>query len=241
MVKLLVADSTQGFCAAIAESFAGKYTVLTCSDGRTALRLLCEEKPDILWLDIMLPRLDGLTILQAAAFQGIKPAVIACIRSESEYVMNGLERYSVSMVMQKPCDLTAATARLAALAAQIEQDRGVRLVTAEQLTYEMLLLLRLTGNRRGHKYLRSALDRKVVDPDCQITKILYPEVAAEFSSSDKSVERAIRVLLNDTWGGERSPEWDLLFPDYPDKCPSNSVFLDRVAKKIRDLLEKQEE
>ena len=240
MVKILVADSIPGFCSAVADSFEGKYTVLTCSDGRTALRLLCEEKPDVLWLDVMLPRLDGLTILQSAAFQGITPLVIACIRSDSDYVLNALEKYAVHMVMQKPCELTAAMARIAALAVQVEQKQGSAFETMDQLTYEILLLLGLIGNRRCHKYLFSALRRRVLDPDCQITKILYPDVAEEFHSNVQSVERAIRGLLKETWEKEHSAEWDLFFPDYPDKWPSNSVFLDRVSEKIRNLLKNSE-
>ena len=233
MIKILVADTTVEFCQAVAESFCEQYQVLTCFEGRSALKLICEEKPDILWLDVMLPGMDGLTILQAVAMQGIVPKVIACIRNTSDYVLHILEKYAVAMVMQKPCDLTAALARIDALATEVAKERGLVVDTMDQLIHESLLLLRLTGKRCGHKCLLSAVRMKVLDPQCQITKVLYPQVASECGGSAQSVERAIRCVIAEAWEGERHPCWELYFPEYVDRCPSNGIVLERVADKVR--------
>ena len=236
MVKILVADSSDEFGSAVAEAFYGKYTVLSCSDGRTALKLLCAEKPEVLWLDMMLPGMDGLTVLQSAAIYGVRPKLIACIRHESEYVMRTLERFSVSLIMHKPVDTAAAEAHLDALASEVIRERGVHIATADQLTYETLVLLGLTGKRCGYRFLNAALLRKVLEPDCQITKCLYPEVADACGGSARSVERAIRCVISESWSNRHNPQWELHFPEYQDRCPSNGVLLDRLSDKIRNTL-----
>lgn len=241
MVKILVADSAGEFCSAVADAFYGRYTVLTCNDGRSALKLLCEEKPEVLWLDLMLPGMDGLTVLQSAALHGVRPKLIACIRHDSEYIMRMLERFSVSLVMQKPVDWAAAEAHLDALAAGVIRDQGGSVATADQLTYETLMHLGLTGKRCGCKCLYVALLKKIMDPDCQITKRLYPEVADQCGGSSQSVERAIRCVIGEAWENSGDPHWDLYFPEYQDKCPSNGAFLDRLADKIRSALPTIEE
>ena len=238
MLTILVADSTREFCSAVSEAFSGKYKVLSCGDGRTALKLLFEHEPDILWLDVMLPGMDGLTILQTAAMQGTTPKVIASIRHESEYVIRALERLSVSLVLQRPTDLAAAVAQLDALAADILRERGSAVATADQLTYEMLLLLGLTGKRYGYKYLYAALLQKVLDPDSQITKSLYPDVAAKCGGNPQSVERAIRGAISEAWENRHGTHWELYFPDYPVKSPSNGVVVDRLAERIQAALQR---
>lgn len=239
MVKILVADSTVEFCEAVADAFYDKYQILTCSEGRSTLKLICAEKPDILWLDVMLPGMDGLTILQAIAMQGVFPKVIACIRNPSDYVLHILEDCAVSMVMQKPCDLTAALARIDSLATIVTKERGIAVDTLDQLIHESLLLLQLSGKRCGHKCLFSAVRIKVLDPQCQITKILYPQVASECGGSAQSVERAIRCVVAEAWEGEHHLCWELYFPEYVDRCPSNGVVLERLADKIRMIYQNE--
>lgn len=236
MVKILVADSADDFCTAASDAFYGRYTVIACNDGRTALKLICAEKPDVLWLDLMLPGMDGLTILQAATLQGVHPKVIACVRNGSDYILRTLHRFSVSMVMEKSCEYSAALARLDSLAMEVLCRQGAQIATADQLTYETLLLLGLTGKRCGHKSLYTAVHRKVLQPEFQITKELYPYVAQACGASVPSVERAIRCVIADAWENSGSVHWETFFPEYPDRCPSNGVLIERLADKIREAL-----
>lgn len=236
MLKILVADSTAEFCAAVAEAFEGRYQVTVCHDGKTALNAICTERPDILWLDLMLPRLDGITILQSLALAGISPKVLACSRYFSDYATAFLSSIDACWVMNKPCDLAAALMRIADVAvmlldADTDTPRG-----PGEVAYQILISLGLAGKRSGHKCLLSALRLKALDEQLQVTKTLYPEVARECGGTPASVERAIRCVLSVAWE-KRNPEiWRLYFPNHEIRCPSNGVFIDAIADRIRKLV-----
>ncbi len=237
MRKILVADTTIEFCTAVTKAFAGKYQVTVCHEGRTALETICKEAPDVLWLDIALPGMDGLTILQAIKRVGICPKVIACARLPGEYVQMTLEKEGVSYLMLKPVSIPAAIARLDDLAKAFAEEHER---TRAELLYELLLPLGLTGKRTGHRCLHTAVLMKAEDRELQVTKTLYPEVAKALNNTKDGVERAIRRELTEAFGGNYSEFWHLHFPDYTDKCPSNGVFIDTIAECLRQLLSAQQ-
>lgn len=236
MLKILVADSTVEFCAAVADSFDGRYLVTVCHDGKTALNAICSERPDILWLDLMLPGLDGITILQSIALAGISPKVIACSRYFSDYASSFLSSIEACWLMIKPCNLSAAVMRIADVAVMLSAADTDDPQGPAEIAYQILISLGLTGKRSGHKCLLSALRLKTLDEQLQVTKTLYPEVARECGGTPASVERAIRCVLSAAWEN-RSPEmWRLYFPNHEIRCPSNGVFIDTIADRIRKLL-----
>jgi two-component system phosphate regulon response regulator PhoB len=70
------------------------YTVRVAGDGEEALRLIAEQVPDLVFLDIRLPRMDGLTFLermrQSDRTMNI-PVVIVSNYSEHELMERGLQ------------------------------------------------------------------------------------------------------------------------------------------------------
>ena len=71
--KLLIADGNEEFRRALAAELQGAYHVRCCDDGKEALSLLRSFAPDVLVLDLMLPGLDGISLLQSAAASGLVP------------------------------------------------------------------------------------------------------------------------------------------------------------------------
>ena len=65
--KLLVADASPSFCAALSEALGNIYDLRVCGDGIQALVQLQEFQPDILVTDLTLPGLDGVSLLRSAA------------------------------------------------------------------------------------------------------------------------------------------------------------------------------
>ena len=80
-------------------------------------------KPHILVLDLMMPGLDGITILQRAAEEGFSPMVLATTRFQSDYILNTIAGLGVGYVMVKPCDIKATAARLQDLCQHLKQPR----------------------------------------------------------------------------------------------------------------------
>ena len=77
MRKLLIADCNEDYRAALAAALSSQYHVLCSRTGTEALALLYQEQPDIFLLDLMLPELDGLTLLERAYADNIRPMVLA--------------------------------------------------------------------------------------------------------------------------------------------------------------------
>ena len=75
------------------------YEVEAAHDGRTGLEMALEWKPDLMILDLMLPELDGISLLHTAAAEGIVPHVLGLTRFASDYVMESAERLGVSYLM----------------------------------------------------------------------------------------------------------------------------------------------
>lgn len=239
MLKILVADSAIELGETIANAFEGRYAVSICDNGIAALesiRIMC---PDILWLDLMLPGMDGLMILQMLSVAGLRPKVIACSGYISNYIEQTVNNMGVSCLLRKPCSIEAALLRIEDVA-RLLQDGDEVTKDLEQLFYYILLPLGLTGKRVGHRFLLSALRQKVMDSTQQITKALYPAVAAEYGGSSERVERAIRGVLGDAWTVRNQELWSFYFPDDKEKCPSNGAFIERIANYIRQYLEKSE-
>ena len=64
MRKLLIAEGSEELRQALAQSLDGEFAVQTCADGETARNLLHDFLPDLVVLDLMLPEIDGITLLR---------------------------------------------------------------------------------------------------------------------------------------------------------------------------------
>ena len=76
MPRLLIADSCDEFRQILFSTLSGEYIIQTCSSGAKALSLLRSFRPQLMILDLALPELDGLSLLQRASQENIRPAVL---------------------------------------------------------------------------------------------------------------------------------------------------------------------
>lgn len=100
--------------------------------------------------------------------------------------------------------------------------------------------LRISGKLKGFRFLRYALTVTVKDPyrTDLITKVLYPEIAAEFSDKDTRVERAIRTAICACWDSYGRDELNKMAVYTLEKRPTNLEFIDLVAAYIRYILDR---
>ena len=113
--NVLIADSAEEFCTALSASLqrAGGFGVCgTASDGEQAIRMILEKKPDVLVLDLMLAKQDGISVLKAIANMDRRPITLATSGFVTEYVANTAANLGVRYLMLKPCDMTALVERL---------------------------------------------------------------------------------------------------------------------------------
>ena len=111
MRKLLIADCSEEYRTALANALTDSYHVLCCRTGTEALDFLRRENPDILVLDLMLPELDGLTLLERSCAEGIRPMVLAATPILTGYVYSCAQRLGIEYLVRKPCDIDAIASR----------------------------------------------------------------------------------------------------------------------------------
>ena len=212
-----------------------------CHNGEDALSMLYAVRPDILWLDLTLPGMDGISVLQAAAMAGIYPHTIMSVRQLNEYIHNAIIRLGVKYFVQKPVKLAAAMMRIEDLAQQQLQSTASSEMDMDAFVYNRLLLHGACGRRAGHSCLEKALQIAVRHPEMisAITKELYPAVAAVCGGTPERVERAIRIVITAAWMNRDEQIWKMLFADYSTCCPSNGVFIARLAHSLLNEAERR--
>ncbi len=120
----------------------------------------------------------------------------------------------------------------------------------EQMVSHMMLDMGVPAHLKGYRYVRSAVliaeeDMKVVG---SVTKLLYPEIAKQYNTTDCKVERAIRNAIEISWERGNKETFERLF-GYCVKSgqgrPTNSEYIAAIADTIRiqmnaaDLKEKE--
>ena len=234
MRKLLIADCSEDYRTALAAALTSQYQVLCCRSGTEALELLQREHPDIFILDLMLPELDGLTLLERICAKGICPIVLTVTSLLSEYVYSCAQRLGIAYLVRKPCEIDAIVSRVQDLSLRLKAPEP----TIEPSTYvtNRLLALGVSTKHDGFKYLREAILLMAKDPAQSVTKVLYPEVARICGCNKDNVERCIRTALGSAWKRQDKQLWQKYFPSAV-QCPSNAVFISRMAEAL--LLEEE--
>ena len=113
-VKILIADGNEEFCAHVKrrlEQVSGYEIVGTAADGQRAVELMRAAKPDVLVLDLMLSKLDGITVLKRAREMDKPPAALVLTGFMTEYVAGMAASLGVQYFMTKPCELDAVAER----------------------------------------------------------------------------------------------------------------------------------
>lgn len=234
MRKLLIADCNEEYRSALAAALEGQYHVLCCRSGTEALALLQQEHPDIFVLDLMLPELDGLTLLERISANGICPMVLAATPILSEYVFSCAQRLGIEYLIRKPCDMEAIASRVRDLSRRLKSPEPQ--IDPVSYVSSLLLSLNVSTKHDGFAYLREAVILMAKNPGQSVTKVLYPEVAHICGCNKDNVERSIRTALDSAWKKRDNETWCKYFPNAQHR-PSNAVFISRLAEAL--LLEEE--
>ena len=103
---------------------AAGFTVTTAADGAEGLDCWRADRPDLVLLDVMLPRLDGLEVLRAIRREATTPVVMLTARADTIDVVVGLESGADDYV-RKPFEMPELVARVrAALRRRVAEPAG---------------------------------------------------------------------------------------------------------------------
>lgn len=233
--KLLIAESAEELRSALLDMFRGSFQILCCADGYEAQKQLPRFRPDVMVVDVMLPGIDGLSLVQWALEQGLRTRVLLTTRLASDYVMDAAARLGVGYVMLKPWDTGAMASRVEDLSRSLV-PAGILGDDPEVQVSGLLLTLGLRPKLRGFACLREAVLISAGEEHLSVTKVLYPEVAKRCGCESVHVERNIRSAIDAAWAVRDEKVWRLYFtPDGAGNLarPTNAAFISRLADSIR--------
>lgn len=122
MIKILIVEDDQGIREFVeAELKHEGFEVETASDGRQALSVFEEKKPDIILLDIMLPQLSGLEVLRRIRKTSQVPVILVTARGETYDKVNGLNA-GADDYLAKPFEIEELLARVRAVLRRTENN-----------------------------------------------------------------------------------------------------------------------
>ena len=235
MQRLLIADGGEAFCSALQDALKNEFRICICKDGEEVLANIQDFQPDVMWLDINLCKVDGITVIERAAELGCYPLILIAGCYFSEYSLTAMERYGVAYMMSKPCKLSAAISRLRDIA-QWNASPETNIRSLQDAADDLLISLHFRAKLVGDRYLREALQSMATQPGQAITKEVYPAIAAKFGTNAKCVERVIRGSIKDAWDRRDDKAWATHFVPDADgfvHCPSNGTFMIRLADELR--------
>ena len=249
---VFIADSAEDFCSGLTAALqrADGFRVLgTAGDGEQAIRMIEEKKPDILVLDLMLAKKDGISVLKAIANMEHKPITLATSAFLTEYVSTAAANLGVRYLMLKPCDMNALVERMEEIrggeSLRYPVQRRPDKVSIESLVTNIIHEIGVPAHIKGYQYLREAIIIAVNDMDVinAITKVLYPQVAKNFGTTPSRVERAIRHAIEVAWDRGDLDTLQRFFGYTVSNTkgkPTNSEFIALIADKLQLQLKSAE-
>ena len=242
---VIIADNTEEFCSSLSAALqrtSGFQVLGTANDGEQAIRMILERKPDVLVLDLMLAKQDGIAVLKAISAMDHRPVTLATSRFVTDYVATTAANLGVRYLMLKPCDMTALVERLEEIRGGESQRstpaRHSGKTSIETMVTNIIHEIGVPAHIKGYQYLREAIIIAVNDMDVinAITKVLYPQVAKTFQTTPSRVERAIRHAIEVAWDRGDLDTLQRFFGYTVSNTkgkPTNSEFIALIADKLQ--------
>ena len=250
--KILIADSSAEFAAALKETLEAVENwdvVGVAGDGLQAIELLERFQPDVLIADLMLPRLDGLSVLRQAASMEHVPTSLVLSGFLTEYAANAATGLGVRYFMAKPCSLDAVCECLGDILRSGEETAKPKQrreeMNIESMVTAVIHEIGVPAHIKGYQYLREAIKIAVNDMEVinAITKVLYPQVAKAFSTTPSRVERAIRHAIEVAWDRGDLDTLQRFFGYTVSNTkgkPTNSEFIALIADRLQLQIKNEE-
>lgn len=247
---VLIADSSEDFCENLSSALAhteGFKVLGTAQDGEQAIQMIMDMEPDILVLDLMLSKKDGISILKTVSTLERKPVTLATSGFVTDYVATAAANLGARYLMLKPCDFDTLVDRLQEIRQgdplRFTPDRNARNI--EAMVTNIIHEIGVPAHIKGYQYLREAIIIAVGDMDVinAITKVLYPQVAKTFQTTPSRVERAIRHAIEVAWDRGDLETLQRFFGYTVSNTkgkPTNSEFIALIADKLQLQLKSAE-
>ena len=262
-ITVLIADDNPDFAMTLVsylEKEEDMEVIGIAKDGKEACDMITNTEPDIVLLDVIMPYLDGLGVLEKMSTTKMNKRPIFIMLSAvgqakiTQQAINlGAEYYVV-----KPFDIELLIKRIRDIKfyqpspsqssfinreikvpyIEISEENKKDEDNLEALVTNVIHELGVPAHIKGYQYLREAIMMVINDIDIinQITKQLYPEIAVKFKTTPSRVERAIRHAIEVAWSRGEQASVERIFGYTISAAkgkPTNSEFIAMIADKLR--------
>lgn len=240
-----------------------------CNDGESAIALIEEFEPHIVVVDQEIKYSDGLSILQYIAEQKLEIEIIFTSSCTSEILFRKADMLGSKFIITKPTQVEVIAQRIEDIYKIVGFDKAedetieeyaldeeyeleedplelIDEIGLENNIGKILLGFGIRANLKGYKYLKAAILMTVMNPNVTntMTKELYPMLAQKYHTTSTSIEKDMRHAIGLGWASSHSKYKQAYFgrgvmQNSGWKKPSNGLFIDTVAEKIRHNLKGQ--
>jgi len=265
-IRVLLVDDNREFVEIIKE-FIERQEDMTlvgvAYHGNEALELIYREEPHVVILDIIMPHLDGLGVLEKLQNVAQRPRVIILTAFGQESMTQRAVNFGADYYLLKPFDLDTLGKRIRQIhdgfsdssnqasftslvthgdnTSNSQISSGPSAPTSKNLEVEVTRMIHQMGvpaHVKGYQYLRDAIVSVVVNISLlgAVTKELYPMIAVKYHTTPSRVERAIRHAIELAWDRGNVDFMNRFFGytiNIDRGKPTNSEFIAMVADKLR--------
>lgn len=250
MIKVVSIDDNQEVRETLKNYFK------TCPDlefvgeaenGQDGYELINTLKPDAVILDIVMPKLDGLGLLEKLAQENISSNILIYSAIGNDAVVQKTFSLGAKYYIMKPCEAQDIATRIRQ--ASKSSPSSVSVISAhsgslitennlESVITDIIHDIGVPAHIKGYNYLRDAITLCIKDDEFinSITKLLYPTVAKNFSTTSSRVERAIRHAIEVAWNRGREEVLTDIFGytiDTNKGKPTNGEFIAMISDSIK--------
>lgn len=252
-VSVMIVDDNAEFCDELSDYLKTTSDICVAgiaNDGDEAYGMICQTRPDVVLMDIIMPKRDGISVMKrlndtkmtkrpviiAHSVTGNEKITAACAAAGAEYYLLKPQTFeAIADTIRNFAPSTAPKITAHTAAAQPTDEKNVDL---EGIVTNFMHELGLPAHIKGYQYIRTAIMMVVEDMDLlnYITKHLYPDIAKKYGSTSSRVERAIRHSIEVAWTRGKPETMNEIFGytiDTGKGKPTNSEFIAMIADRIR--------
>lgn len=263
-ITVLIADDNPDFAMTLVsylEKEEDMEVIGIAKNGKEACDMIINTEPDVVLLDVIMPYLDGLGVLERISETNMnkKPMCIMlsavgqakitqqAINLGAEYYV--VKPFDIELLIKRIRDIRyfkpqstqenkMASREIKAPYIEISENNKKDEDNLEALVTNVIHELGVPAHIKGYQYLREAIMMVINDIDIinQITKQLYPDIAIKFKTTPSRVERAIRHAIEVAWSRGEQAAVERIFGYTISAAkgkPTNSEFIAMIADKLR--------
>lgn len=258
-ISIAIADDnlqTLSLLNEILEGEEGFHVVGKADNGEDAYNMIVRTNPDVVLLDVIMPRMDGITVMERVRSNEklVKiPSFIMVSAAGSENITEDAFRMGANYYIMKPFNREIIIDKVRRVvhmqtksSSPVEMKKVKPYVNKEAYmaqnleddVTQMLHEIGIPAHIKGYQYLRDAIVISVRDQDMltSVTKILYPSIAKSHQTTPSRVERAIRHAIEVAWSRGKMDTINDIFGYTVSNGkgkPTNSEFIALISDKIR--------